>query len=258
MERYNYQENTDISINDYTSLHDEMDGSYLDNILEHPFIDNLSKIIPNKGDIINIVCYRINTIDKYPYVEIYLPNNIFSCLTYPINVNDIPLKGIKRIKGYINHNKYNYVFIQIRDNNEIANWITLWDIIINKGVYGVKIHDNIVSFFNKYNSIYNLVKHNSIIPKPVVLYCSIHNKYLNYVSKNKSVQYCQNDDTSIINLHMEYVSGDNVRNICFIDDSEIENNLKDFSNEKYYILRDLSGCLQWIFKDNHLINSYTQ
>lgn len=240
MERYNCQEN------------------YLDDILEHPFIDNLSKNIPNKLHDIKVICYRINTLHKNPFIEVYLKGKDFISINQPIYVDNVPINGIKRIKGYINHTNHNYVFVQIRDNNEIDNWITLWDIIINNGAYGEKIDDNVVHLFKIYNSLFNLVKHNSVIPKPVVLYCSVHDKYLNYVSKNRSVQYCQNDDTSIINLHMEYKSGDNVRNICFIDDSEIENNLKNFSNEKYYILRDLSGCLQWIFKDNHLITSYTQ
>lgn len=258
MERYNYQENIDMSINDYITSNNKISENYLDEILEHPFIYNLSKNIPNKLDNINMVCYRINTLHKYPYIEIYSKGVDFISINQPIYLDNVPIHGIKRIKGYINHNNDNYVFIQIRNNIEHNNWSTLWDIIINKGVYGEKIDDNIVSFFNKYNSIFNLVKHNSIIPKPVVLYCSVHSKYLNYVSKNKSVQYCQNDDTSILKLHMEYVSGDNVRNICFVDDSEIENNPKNFSNEKYYILRDLSGSLQWIFKDNHLITSYTQ
>lgn len=240
MERYNYQEN------------------YLDDILEHPFIDNLSKNIPNKLHDIKVICYRINTLHKNPFIEVYLKGKDFISINQPIYLDNVPINGIKRIKGYIHHNNRNYVFIQTRDNIEHNKWITLWDIIVNKRVYGEKIDDNVVSFFKRYNLMYNLVKHNIVMHKPVVLYCSIHDKYLNYVSKNKSVQYCQNDDTSIINLHMEYKSGDNVRSICFIDDSEIENNLKDFSNEKYYILRDLSGCLQWIFKDNYLITSYTQ
>ena len=258
MERYNYQGNTDMSINDYISSNNKISENYLDDILEHPFIDNLSKNIPNKLHDIKVICYRINTLHKNPFIEVYLKGKDFISITQPLELDNIPINGVKRIKGYINYKNHNYVFIQIRNNLDVDNWITQWDIIINKCIYGEKIEDNVVEFFKIYNSLFNLVKHNNIISKPISMYCLVHNKYLNYVSKNKSVQYCQNDDTSIITLHMGYIPGDNVRNICFVDDIEIENKLKYFSNEKYYILRDLSGCLQWIFKDNNLITSYTQ
>ena len=258
MERYNYQENIDISIGQYIYSSNEIIDDYLDDILEHPFIDNISKSISNKTHEVTVVCYRINTLYENPFIETYLPNNDFISTMYPISVENIPINGIKRIKGYITYKTHNYVFIQVRNNNEIKNWLTLWDIIINENVYGEKICTNVVDFFKRYNVIYNLVRKNKVLSKPTILYCSVHNKYLNYVSQTRSIRYCQSDSTSVITLHMNYLQGDNVRNICFVDDNVIENKIKDFSNEKYYILRDLSGCLQWIFKDNHLITSYTQ
>ena len=69
--------------NDLVEIHDIQEKNhcitnYLDDILEHPFIDSLeSNTYPCNGSLVNLVLYRINRFNEFDFVEYYLLNGQF-------------------------------------------------------------------------------------------------------------------------------------------------------------------------------------
>lgn len=221
-----------------------------DNLLQHPFIENLKLSLDNKENT-KIIIYRMNKINNDTFIEYYL--NDIKCLdnrkTILENLSDI--EGTKRIKGNTNINGSKYTIVQIRNNNKIDNWVILWDILINKHYYGEKIDENFISFFINHYKIDDLYIKEKICKKPSILYTLIDNKYKNYINKYNSILYCQNEKSVLINLS-DFTEGDNVRNICFIEDIEIDN---DLINKNYMIERK-DGKYWWIFKNDYNIISF--
>ena len=87
----------------------QTDITYLDGILEHPFIDSLeSNTYPLKATNVNIVLYRLNKFNEIDYIEYYLLNGKFLSITTSYDsdydIESIPLHGKKRLKGYLTVN----------------------------------------------------------------------------------------------------------------------------------------------------------
>ena len=217
-----------------------------DDILEHPYIENLKFDANNKGNT-KLIIYRMNEHNKNAFIEYYL--NEINCLhdKEVILKNLSYIEGTKHIKGSIYIGDNQYTIIHIRNNNKPNNWVILWDIIINGHYYGEKIHENLIKFLKKNYKIDDLFYKRKICKKPCILYTLLDNKYKNYINKNKSIQYCQNEH-SILIYFSEYNEGDN---ICFMEDTEMD---KDLQNKNYIIERK-GKKYEWIFKnDNNLIS----
>jgi hypothetical protein len=221
-----------------------------DSLLYHPFIDKLDNELDNEENT-NLILYRINKHNDFNYIEYYL--NKISCKgnTKIILENLKSINGIKRIKGYVKIGKQYFTIIQIRENKNMNNWVTIWDIIINKHYYGEKIDEKCISFFLNYNKLDDLYIKDKICKKPIILYCYVDDKYKNYVNKNKTIQYCQNENNILINLS-EFEEGDNVRNICFLDDKEMNSDLL----ENDYIIERKGENYKWVIKNDKNIISF--
>lgn len=244
---------------------DVFSKSILNSIVRHPFVDNLDTNINNiskRGNNINIVLYRLNTYNNNHYVEYYLPDGCFISFTradrlldsIKYKIKDIP--GTKRLKGVLTWDNKPYIFVQVRDNKQPTDWLVLWDIVVNKHVYGNCINSNTFDFFLKHHKFSDLYIDNSICLKPVVLYCNIDSKYKDYVSTYNSIQYCSRKNSPLIELHT-YIDGDNVRNLCFIQDEPINSSFASLNKTNVVIQRDNIDT-QWVFKTDVIIRSDTK
>lgn len=234
-------------------------GNYLDNIIEHTFIDTLDlKTYRKTKQLIYILVYRINCVNNKYFVEFYLNKGDFLSVTYSSDLNfiamNINITGTSYIKGSIDWNGKQYLIVKQNNNNDVNNnWTTLFDIVVNGYVFREKIHENVVSFFKTHNTIANLIQNNNILTKPIILYCMVDDKHKLYVKKTKSIQYCQTHNNCLITLHNEYMDTDNIRNICFVDDCDITDDKEILNIEKYIILRTPNNKKYWIFKDDKYI-----
>lgn len=222
----------------------------IDYLIEHPFIDTLTYNFDNKNT--KFIIYRLNYYNDYYYIE-YLLNNYHSINNETI-INEYlnTLNGRKIIKGNLKLNNINYTIVQLRDNIEHNNWVTLYDIVVNNTYYQYHIDDSIIEFFITYNRIDNLFIKDKLCLKPIILYSNIHEKYRNYIKKYNSIQYCQNKhDNILINLN-KYNDNDNVRSICFIHEQLLNGSLKD----KDFIIERKENVNYWLFKNEKKIISY--
>lgn len=234
------------------------------NIVEYPFIDNLNENLTQLLNQKNIylIIYKISNFKNLNYITYYLNDkmklpvislNNLHIYTLEQKINDllISIKGIKRVKGTFSYLNTNYLVIQIRNNNEYLNWLTYNDIVVNKHYFDLTIDSNIIDLF-KYNSkIGNLILNKELCIKPLSFYSKVDEKYLNYITKYNSMQYCvnMNEDLNISLIEVgKYEPSFNVRVLCFINDIDIYNsNLKiddyifDLNKEK------------WIFKNENKI-----
>lgn len=264
------------SINDIKNINtDNESHNLLYNIVQHPFIDN---IIFDENMLINefyIIIYRINIFNGFHYVEYYIDNE-FIKLSFKNKsklidlhndiyyITNIETDGLKKIKGCYNYNNSNFVFVQVRENSQnMEKWVNLWDIIINNYFFDKIFNNDIIDFFIHNSNISNLILNEQICLKPSIFYCRVDDKYIEYINKHKSIQYCQKSNYTygpIIKLNEEYVKNDNVRIICFvdfddfddIDDSKINNDLlqvKDF-------IFDKSNNI-WLFKNEYKLLIHT-
>ena len=255
---YMNEENNDVETYDIHGKNQPI-TNYLDDILEHPFIDSLeSNTYPLKATRVNIVLYRLNKFNEIDYIEYYLLNGQFLSITTSYDsdydIESIPLPGKKRLKGYLLLNDENFLVVQLMNNNDTINWITLWDVLANESMYREKIHQNVISFFRENNTMSNLIMKNKVVSKPTVLYCLVDDKYMNYIQKTNTVQFCQDNHTNLITLG-DYTEKDNVRNVCFVDDCELKYDIDNELNISDYII--LKGeTNKWIFKDDRRIISY--
>jgi|TARA_B110000285_G_scaffold113055_1_gene128316 hypothetical protein len=250
--------------NDLVEIHDIQEKNhcitnYLDDILEHPFIDSLeSNTYPCNGSLVNLVLYRINRFNEFDFVEYYLLNGQFLSIILSHDskkdIESIPLLGKKRLKGGLMLNGENYLMIQVMNTNDNIGWITIWDVIVNESVYGEKIQQREMLFFRENNTMSNLIIKNKVVSKPIILYCLVDDKYLNYIQNTNTVQFCQDKHTNLITLG-DYIENDNVRNICFVDDCDLKYDISNELNISDYII--LKGStIKWIFKDDKKIISY--
>jgi hypothetical protein len=256
---YINEENCDIETHDIQEKN-QTDITYLDGILEHPFIDSLkSNTYPCKDSLVNLVLYRLSRFNEIDFVEYYLFNGQFISILLSSDLNkdvaSIPLSGKKRIKGLMTLNDENYLMVQVSKTTDSIDWITLWDILVNEAIYGEKIQQKVISFFRENNTMSNLIINKNIISKPIILYCLVDNKYMNYIQRSNSVQFCQNDNNTIEIVLGDYIENDNVRNLCFVNDCDMKagNELNIYD---YIILKGPTN--KWIFKDDRRIISYTK
>jgi len=98
---------------------------------------------------------------------------------------------------------------------------------------------------------------------PIVLYSYTEMCHLTYISKSRSIQYCQRENSPLIRLNT-YKEKDNVRTICFIEDMEFSDTLNDLADNNYIIMNDgnttddNSNNIYWIFKNEKHIFSYVK
>lgn len=296
----NYNKYINRLVNTYQDSSQD-NGSFLNNIIQHPFIDTLPMDInsltvlncPNSGINYNVILYRIQHHNNNHYVEFYLP--YINSNETPFNIeyhttnenagkhisNTILIKylkhhiqcipGVKRFKGHIMQNNIVYSIVQIRDkssmdssNNGIHsqsyynsnNWLTLWDIIAYKHVFREKIDSNIVDFFVKHHTIAQLFLNKQRCLLPMTLYCTVSNKYLEFIKKNKSVQYCQRENNPVISLNCNYLcESNNVRTVCFVSDADIYTTIEKLQTQPCIILNKENG-LDYLLKDDSNIISY--
>ena len=242
----------EINMNENNEIHEKrIEYSNInESLLYHPYTEDLSNYEYTNGKT-RLILYRINNCNKYNFIEYYLNDIYCECDKEIILKNLIYLPGRKNIKGKIKEGDSMFTIIQIRDNKNKENWVTLWDIIINKHYYGEKIDNKLVSFMLNNNKLDNLFIKDKICNKPIILYCFVDEKYKNYINKYNSVQYCQDTRNILINLS-EYKPGYNVRNICFLHDREIDNDLK---NNDFIVERNEEGY-KWIIKNDKNIISF--
>ena len=209
----------------------------LDSIIQHPFIDNIDFDECQLLKDFYVIFYRINTFHEFNYVEYYINDNflkislkmettILDIYDNVVMETDKKVDGIKRLKGVYNYNNNNYMFIQVRENTNTKMWVNLWDIVVVNHYFGKQFHNNVIDFFMNNNNISNLNMNTQILLKPTVLYCQIDEKYLSYVDKHNSIQYCQDD--SLIKL-TKFNKNENVRVICFMNFDKF--NLTGSNNE---------------------------
>jgi hypothetical protein len=244
----------------------ENNSNLLDNIIQHPFINNITY---NRFQMLKecyIIFYRINVFNKYHYVEYYINNNFskislttettaFNIFENIIIETEKTIRGIKRFKGIYEHNDNQYMFIQIRENITTNMWVNLWDIVVYNHYFGERFHTEVIDFFVDNNSISNLKLNNQIILKPSVLYCRVNDMYLPYIDKHKSIQHCQDD--SLIKL-TRYRKDDNVRVICFItfDKKLIKPDNDDSLRINEFVIDKINKC--WIFKNEDKLSIHAK
>lgn len=266
MDDTNEYEEPSPHITDYrTNANEAVDLCMLNSIVQHPFIDdlsiNLDKISFGKHNLI-LILYRINKHIKSSYVEYYLPNGKFISPILSSNENLIDdlkkticdVSGAKRIKGTLFINDQCYIFIQVRNNKLPTDWLVSWDILANKHVFGENINQTTCELFLKLHRCDDLYLNNHICIKPIVLYCSIEERYRRYINKHNTIQYCMVDGGPLITLH-SYQPSDNVRNICFVGDTDNTTNLSDLHKQPYITSRNES-ITNWIFRYDSVIISY--
>lgn len=246
-----------------------MNNTLLNEIVQHPYIDSLSynlKELTKCKDKQYLVVYRIHRygwnnvvefhlIDKFRFVEAHNHNDIFGLVRTILH----DLQGIKHIKGHLNYNDEQYLFIQIRDNDETKNWMTIWDIIVNKHYFGKEINDTIVDFFAHNCEISNLIMGSSALTllKPIILYTNIHERYFEHVKQTRSIQYCYDKIEPLIRLR-KYKQHDNVRTICFINDKEFSNGFTELAKNQHVILKIENEEQYWVFKNETNIFSFVK
>jgi len=236
----------------------------LDSIIQHPFIDNIDF---NESQLVkdfHIVFYRIKTFNEYNYIEYYINEDFLKVsLKFKTNILDIydniimetdkKINGIKKLKGIYEYNDNKYMFIQVRENNNTNMWVNLWDIVVANHYFGKRFDNHVIDFFINNDNVSNLKMNKQILLKPNILYCHIDEKYLSYVDKHNSIQYCQDD--SLIKLH-RFNKNDNVRVICFMNFDKFNSYGSNNENLKKngFIIDKINKC--WIFQneDNLLIH----
>lgn len=247
----------------------DVNTNILDSIIQHPYIENLPLDLNKLSlyrDKIYLVIYRINKYGENMIVEFFLTNDFLSlCNTERLllttqlydTLRSIP--GTKRFTGELLHKDNMYTFVQVRDNTDYYNWVSIWDIIVNKQYFGEKFNDNVIDFFTINCDISTLIFNKKRCMSPIVLYSCIDDRHRNYVHKTHSVQYCQKINSTLITLN-QYKEYDNVRTICFLEDMEFSDTLTNLSDNNYIILKDANNDnnIHWIFKNEKNIFSYVK
>ena len=183
-------------------------GNILDTIVQHPFMENISTntyayltVKSPCREKIHLIVYRINTYKENNVVEFYLKSDFLST---DINIGDNistvvndtlhHVAGTKRLSGYIMVGNIRHVFVQVRNTRTVSsstssassssNWLTIWDIIVNKHYFGVKIDQNVVDFFTANCEISNLILNRRLCVKPVILYSYADKSHTEYIKKH--------------------------------------------------------------------------
>ena len=106
---YMNEENNDIETYD---IHEKNQTTinYLDDMLEHPFIDSLeSNTYPLKATNINIVLYRLNKFNEIDYIEYYLLNGQFLSITTSYD-SDYDIESTKEASEFTVYSRaYSYL-----------------------------------------------------------------------------------------------------------------------------------------------------
>jgi hypothetical protein len=160
--------------------------------------------------------------------------------------------------GSVTFKNKHFILVQVRNSNMNFynnNWVTIWDLVVNRHVFGDSFNEEVVEFFTHHSTLSDLILQKKISSKPVALYCNIHTNYLQYVLTYQTAQYCQNDDSPLFNL-TEYQHDTNVRVLCFIEDT-VSNNNKQTLVGKDYIQTNVDKTVSWIFKNEKRIVSFT-
>jgi hypothetical protein len=236
----------------------------LDSIIQHPFIDNIDFNECQLLKTFYVIFYRLNKFNEFNYVEYYINDNFLKVsLKFETKILDIydnivvetdkKINGVKRLKGIYDYNDNKYMFIQVRENNNTNKWVNLWDIVVANHYFGKRFDNHVIDFFINNDNVSNLKMNKQILLKPNILYCHIDEKYLSYVDKHNSIQYCQDD--SLIKLH-RFNKNDNVRVICFMNFDKFNSYGSNNENLKKngFIIDKINKC--WIFQneDNLLIH----
>lgn len=269
-------------------------GNILDTIVQHPFMekfsintyDSLTVDSPCREKIYLIV-YRINTYNTNNVVEFYLKSHFLSTdidigdnIAIAVNNTLHHVTGTKRLSGYIMVGNIRHVFVQVRNNRSSSalasapssNWLTIWDIIVNKHYFGEKIDQNVIDFFTANCEISNLILNRRLCVKPIVLYSYADKSHTEYIKKHNSIQYCQRENDILIKLN-QYKSGDNIRSVCFIEDTEFSDTYGDLRTRDFIIMNsqksltngnqeqessdnDNHNDIRWIFKNERNIFSH--
>lgn len=272
-------------------------GNILDTIVQHPFMekfsintyDSLTVDSPCREKIYLIV-YRINTYNTNNVVEFYLKTHFLSTdidigdnIATAVNNTLHHVTGTKRLSGYVMVGNIRHVFVQVRNNRystaslasatPSSNWLTIWDIIVNKHYFGEKIDQNVIDFFTANCEISNLILNGRLCVKPIVLYSYADKSHTEYIKKHNSIQYCQRENDMLIKLN-QYKSGDNIRSVCFIEDTEFSDTYGGLRERDFIIMnsqksltngnqdQEQESCdndndnIKWIFKNERNIFSH--
>ena len=265
-------------------------GNILDTIVQHPFMENISTntytaltVDSPCREKIYLIVYRINTYNANNVVEFYLKSHFLSTdidigdnIATAVNNTLYHVTGTKRLSGYIMVGNIRHVFVQVRNNrsssSSSANWLTIWDIIVNKHYFGEKIDQNVIDFFTANCEISNLLINRRLCIKPIVLYSYADKSHTEYIKKHSSIQYCQRENDILIKLN-QYKSGDNIRSVCFIEDTEFSDTYGDLRTRDFIIMNsqksltngnqeqesnhnDNHNDIRWIFKNERNIFSH--
>jgi hypothetical protein len=212
-------------------------------------------------DKLHLIVYRINNYNGHYVVEFHILDDFISISMKqsdePLNIvmsTLNKLQGIKRIKGHLKMEGLDYLFIQVKDNNDTEHWMTIGDVIVNKHYFGREINPHVVHFFVRNCEISNLMlgSSSSVYSNPIILYTNIHDKHVEYVKKSRSIQYCQREIGPLIKLR-KFKKNDNIRTICFVDDTEFNDAYSKLADHNYVIMNsddtlETEGPI-WIFKN---------
>ena len=260
-----YDSDSDISSdissdNDDSNEHTNINKDMFSSILRHPYMEHLEE---NKNERNYWIIYRIKTYNEVNHVvEFYILNDFLSSTITTDNV-DTELQSIhgdKRIKGNVLFNEKNYSFVQVRTNTDTSNWLNIWDILVNKHYFGNKICENVIDFFKYCGEVSNLTIGTTMCLKPITLYTNIEERYCEYITKTKSIQYCQSETESLIHLR-NFKEGDNIRTICFVDDREIGDSIHELEYNDYIVKNVVGeeiGEIEWVFKNNNALFSFVK
>jgi hypothetical protein len=265
---------------DIRSCREETCGyNLLDDIIQHPFIEDIENIDLNivsndhYREKICLIPYRITNHDDHHFVEFNVGSD-FHVLKQSILDKDKDkgkdkvyetlnntlhhISGRKKMMGSVTFKNKHFILVQVRNSNMNFynnNWVTIWDLVVNRHVFGDSFNEEVVEFFTHHSTLSDLILQKKISSKPVALYCNIHTNYLQYVLTYQTAQYCQNDDSPLFNL-TEYQHDTNVRVLCFIEDT-VSNNNKQTLVGKDYIQTNVDKTVSWIFKNEKRIVSFT-
>lgn len=257
---------SDNETNDIQPLYNTQHTSatILNDLLQHPYIDKLPfnmDEITTYRDKLHLIVYRINNYNGHYVVEYHIVDDFISISMKQsddppkvVTSTLIKLQGSKRIKGHLKMEGSYYLFVQMRDNNDTDNWMTIGDIIVNKHYFGKEINPHVIRFFVQNCEISNLtrVSLSKIYSNPIVLYTRVHDKHIEYVKKTRSIQYCQKETEPLIKLR-KFKKNDNIRTICFVDDTEFSGASSKLADHNYIIMNtdeklETEGPI-WIFKN---------
>ena len=262
-------------------------GNILDTIVQHPFMEKISTNTYDSLTVdspcrekIHLIVYRINTYNANNVVEFYLKSHFLSTdidigdnIAAAVNNTLHHITGTKRLSGYIMIGNIRHVFVQVRNNRSSSapssNWLTIWDIIVNKHYFGEKIDQNVIDFFTANCEISNLLINRRLCIKPIVLYSYADKSHTEYIKKHNSIQYCQRENDILIKLN-QYKSGDNIRSICFIEDAEFSDTYGGLRERDFIIMNSqkspISGNqdqepsdndnIKWVFKNERNLFSH--